>query len=366
MVVGSIATALGSRVRCEVLTRAYAGTASFQRYPGLSVRRYRNPAPEHWKDYATGRHHVSFPAKACVGVFDVVGSLVPLWRLAQNADLVHVHFPIPLGLSALASRAFARRPLLITVHGNADVYELPPAVAPLTRAVLRRADAVVSVSKDLATHLSDYFGLEQVAVVPNGVDTDLFRPRPRLQRETLYLLSVSRIVPRKNIPVLIAAVDALLREGAQVKLVIAGTGPDSEHVASLASARRDIVRYVGFVDEAKKRELLADSDVFVQLSTREGLSIATLEALACGIPCVVSDLPGVREPIDAGVTGYHVQNPEDVSDVARTLARLIADRARLDEMKRAARQVALERFSLDALANGYWSIYRRLAHQRRW
>ena len=62
---------------------------------------------------------------------------------------MHLHFPLPLGMSVLIVRALVKRPLVVTVHGNADVYELPRAMEPLTRAVLQRADVVVSVSEDL-------------------------------------------------------------------------------------------------------------------------------------------------------------------------------------------------------------------------
>ena len=63
-------------------------------------------------------------------------------------------------------RAFVNRPLVVTVHGNADVYELPRAMAPLTRAVLKRADVVVSVSQDLGDHLQNKMGVPNVTVIP--------------------------------------------------------------------------------------------------------------------------------------------------------------------------------------------------------
>jgi glycosyltransferase involved in cell wall biosynthesis len=124
------------------------------------------------------------------------------------------------------------------------------------------------------------------------------------------------------------------------------------------------VRFVGFIDEERKRSLLGETDVFVQLSTREGLSIATLEALASGVPCLVSNLPGVREPIDAGRTGWYVEDPENVESVVAALRRVLADRARLDEMKRACRAVAVERYSLQAMCDGYWRVFTSLLEAR--
>src|SRR6185503_15347860 len=136
MVLAAIAQGLSPHISNTVLTRRFHDTPAREDYEYLTVRRFWNPAPEAWKDYATGARHVSFLQKCVVTGLDVVCSLAPMRRLMAESDLVHLHFPLPLGLSALAVRALVERPLVVTVHGNADVYELPPALAPVTRAVL--------------------------------------------------------------------------------------------------------------------------------------------------------------------------------------------------------------------------------------
>ncbi len=342
MVLAAIAEGLSSQISNTVLTRRLHGTPAREEYEYLSVQRFWNPSPAVWKEYATGVHHVSFWKRCIVTGIDIICALGPLRRLMLESDLVHLHFPLPLGVSVLAVRALVRRPLVVTVHGNADVYELPRALEPVTRAVLRRADVVVSVSEDLGDYLRNQMRVPRVTVIPNGVDVDTFQPG-QASREVLTLFSVSRLVPRKNIHVLIAAVGQLVKEGAALSLVIAGTGPEEERIKRLAEQSAGVVRFVGFIDEARKRGILSDTDVFVQLSIREGLSIATLEALASGVPCVVSNLPGVREPITPGRTGWYVDDPEDVESVVETLRRVLADRARLAEMKLACRAVALEK-----------------------
>jgi len=362
MVLAAIAQGLVPHIENTVLTRRFADTPATEDYGFLSVRRFWNPAPEHWKDYATGRRHISFAQRLVVTGLDVVCSLALLRTLSVAADLIHIHFPLPLGLSALITRALIRRPIVVTVHGNADVYELPPAMAPITRAVLQRADAVVSVSRDLAEHLNREMGVSRVTVIPNGVNVDDFRPGGRDER-TLNLFSVSRLVPRKNVHVLIEAVERLAREGVDLALVIAGTGPEADRIRRLAEQSGGVVRFLGFIDEARKREVLSDTDLFVQLSTREGLSIATLEALASGVPCVVSDLPGVREPIDHGITGWHVADPESVDSVTATLRSIVANRAQLPAMKRACRGVAVERYSLERMCDSYWRVFADLVRR---
>jgi glycosyltransferase involved in cell wall biosynthesis len=363
MVLAAIAQGLSPRISNTVLTRRFHDTPARQEYDHLSVHRYPNPAPEVWKDYATGARHVSFLKKLVVTGLDIVCSLSPLRRLAAESDLVHVHFPLPLGVSALIVRALVNRPLVVTVHGNADVYELPPALAPVTRAVLTRADAVVSVSRDLAEHLECVMKVPHVIVIPNGIDVDQFRPG-HTTGTAVSLFSISRLVPRKNIHVLIAAVEQLVKDGADLSLVVAGTGPERERIERLARQSGGSVRFVGFIDEARKQTLLSESDVFVQLSTREGLSIATLEALASGVPCVVSNIPGVREPITPGLTGWYVDDPEDVQSVVATLRGVLADRTRLAEMRQACRAVAAERYSLQTMCESYWTVFTDLLRAR--
>jgi glycosyltransferase involved in cell wall biosynthesis len=363
MVLAAIAQGLSPQITNTVLTRRFHDTPEREEYEYLSVRRYANPAPEAWKDYATGTRPVSFLQKCIVAGLDVVCSLRSMARLTTQSDLVHLHFPLPLGISALIVRAFVRRPLVITVHGNADVYELPAAMAPLTRAVLKRADVVVSVSHDLAEYLQQTWRVPNVTVIPNGLDIDTFRPAAS-SGKGVGLLSISRLVPRKNVDVLIAAVQQLVEEGAELSLIVAGTGPEKERIERLAQQSSGAVRFVGFIDEAKKRTLLAESDAFVQLSTREGLSIATLEALASGLPCIVSDLPGVREPITPGETGWYVGDPENVQSVVTALRGVLADRSRLAAMKQACRAVASERYSLQAMCERYWTVFTDLLKAR--
>jgi len=363
MVLAAIAQGLSPHISNTVLTRRLHDTPAREEYEYLSVERFWNPSPAVWKEYATGVHHVSFWKRCVVTGIDIFCALVPLRRLMLEADLVHLHFPLPLGVSVLMVRALVKRPLVVTVHGNADVYELPRAMEPVTRAVLTRADVVVSVSEDLGDYLRTQMGVPRVTVIPNGVDVDEFRPA-HAAHAALTLFSISRLVPRKNIHVLIAAVEQLALEGAALSLVIAGTGPEEERIRRLADQSRGAVRFIGFIDEARKRSILSDTDVFVQLSTREGLSIATLEALASGVPCVVSNLPGVREPITPGQTGWYVDDPEDVQSVVAALRGVLADRGRLTEMKQACRAVAVERYSLQAMCERYWTVFTELLTAR--
>ncbi len=355
MVVGWIAE--HPDVAMTVLTRDVAGSPRTEDYPALRVRRFRNPTPDRWKDYAAGWTSVSFLARAAVVCTDMFLSLPDAIRLARTHNLVHVHFTLPFGITALLARRATGRPVIVTVHGNADTYEIPRVLYGVTRWVLENSDTVVCVSEDLAHVLARDIGVTRpLHIIQNGVDVHRFAPAPR--DDGLNLVTVSRLVPRKNVDVLIESVRRVHEEGvADLRLRIVGTGPEEDALRRQAARAGPCVEFLGFVSEQDKVAVLASSDVFVQLSLREGLSIATLEAMACGLPCLVSDIEGVREPITPGHDGFLVSDPTDVEQVVAAIGGLDAARDDLERLGRNARQTAEERYSVERMTAAYRKLY---------
>lgn len=174
--------------------------------------------------------------------------------------------------------------------------------------------------------------------------------------EAPVLLNVARQEFQKGQEVLLRAFDRL--SGAHPRLLIAGR----EGNASPALRRtvedlegRDRVRFLGHRDDVP--DLLAAADVFVFPSHYEGLGGAVIEAMALGLPVVASDLPAVREIVEAGQSAELVP-PADVSALAAALQRLLDDRERRVEMGRRGRQIFLERFTLERCADRTAELYR--------
>jgi phosphatidylinositol alpha-1,6-mannosyltransferase len=210
-------------------------------------------------------------------------------------------------------------------------------------------------------------GPRRVEVAP-GVDCARFAPLGPAEREAtrvrlglpgdaMVVASVSRLVPRKGMDVLVEAVHRLRASFPDLLLVIAGSGREAPRLAAHARRLAAPVRFLGRVDEEDKRALLASADVFAMACRsrwlgleEEGFGIVFLEAAACGTPQVAGDSGGAAEAVEDGVTGVVVRRPGDAGSVAAALRRLLADPELRHRMGDAARGRACGTFDYTSLA----------------
>lgn len=207
-----------------------------------------------------------------------------------------------------------------------------------------------------------------VVQVPPGVDTDRFRPldssaragaraRFGLPTEGPLVVSISRLVPRKGMDVLIDAAGALAPSFPGLTVAIGGTGRDRDRLARRIDAIGAPVRLVGRVDDADLPSFYGAGDVFAMVCRnrwggleQEGFGIVFLEAAACGVPQVAGDSGGASEAVVDGRTGFVVPTPRDAGSVALALRRLLADDRLRHTMGDAARRRVVASFGYDGLA----------------
>jgi glycosyltransferase involved in cell wall biosynthesis len=277
-------------------------------------------------------------------------------------ELVHAHSGawIPVGIATL----FLRAPrLVLTAHGQ-DASRWPV----VTRWVARRADRVTAVSSSLATDLRQRLQLRRdVDVILNGVDrwgAPLADSRSELRAgrgvasTDLLVLAVGRLEPVKGHAVLLEAFQQALRRAPRLRLAILGTGslegPLRTKSRELGIADR--VGLLGFRRDAP--EWMRSADIFVMPSRDEGMPIALLEAMACGLPVVASAVPGIVETLGSPPAGELVP-PDDVESLAAALVR-VSENAPARASLAAAAERRASAFSIDAAVDGYCSVYRQL------
>lgn len=285
-----------------------------------------------------------------------------------GTDLVLLDPALPLGL--LGPRLGV--PYGVILHG-AEVTvpgRLPGARAALAR-VLRDASIVVSAGR--------YPAAEGRRVVPDcdvpfveippGVDTTavapLKAPERRAARARLglpanapLLASVSRLVPRKGMDVLIEAANRLAPSFPDLVVAIGGDGRQ-RHLLERRAAQSNVdVRVLGRVSDDDRSALLGAADVFVMACRnrwggleQEGFGIVFLEAAAFGVPQVAGDSGGATEAVLDGETGLVVEDPSDPGVVAEAIRTLLADPPLRRRMGRAARRRVQESFDTDVLAS---------------
>ena len=286
-----------------------------------------------------------------------VSASLDIWPAALRAartfrpNLIHVHtlyFHTSLVGAALAR--LLRLPLLLTLHlGAVDALPQPYRAASALyeqtagRLLLGNARRIICVSEDVRAHaLTLGVPATRLAVVPNGVDCARFAPGAGSGARTLTLLCVGRLIFNKGQHILLDAVAALRRTGLPVRVLFAGDGPMDGTLRRRAAALgldHETAVFLGRRDDVGA--LLAGADLFVRPSLSEGMSLAVLEAMAAGLPVVITDVSGSREVTHCGRDGLIVQ-PGSAEALAEAIGRLARDPGLRRTLGERARQRALQ------------------------
>ena len=218
------------------------------------------------------------------------------------------------------------------------------------------ADSVIALSRSVADSV---VGVKP-RIVYHGIDAPdrEMRHLPSTGREVVVGVA-SRLVPIKGIAFAIRALASLRRDVPQMRLEIAGAGPEQDALRREAHALGvgDVVTFLGW--QTSVWPLLGRWDVFVQPSLDEGFGMAALEAMAAGVPVIGTRAGGLPELIEDGSTGYVVP-PADVAALAGRLRDLSIDAGRRRAMGAAGRVRAQKRFSADRMSAEFVEIYDEL------
>ena len=215
--------------------------------------------------------------------------------------------------------------------------------------VYRRCDFTAISESTRSDLLARGVPVERTGVIYCGIDSLAFTPEPAVRSSTPVIAYVGRLKRYKGVELILEGVARMANRA--VELEIAGTGEDRARLEALAESldlsRR--VRFLGFVSESEKSDLLRRAWIVSLTSPKEGWGITNLEAAACGTPVVASDSPGLRESVQDGRTGFLVQHG-DVSALADAFDRIVADPALVTRLGTAGRTFA-ESFTWESAAD---------------
>ncbi len=229
-------------------------------------------------------------------------------------------------------------------------------VRVLERLAVRAADRVVVTSAAAGEYLVREHGVDaaHVRIVPNAIDVARFAPDTAAAREKGCVVFVGRLAPEKNLRALVRAVGRV--PGARLRLV--GDGPERADLEAAARQAGADVEFMGTVTNEAVPPLLNGAALFALPSHYEGQPKALLEAMACGLPVLGADVPGIREAVRHGDTGWLCAADED--SLARALATLLGDGALRERLGHAARAAVEREHSVDAVVERELAVIREV------
>jgi glycosyltransferase involved in cell wall biosynthesis len=295
-------------------------------------------------------------------------------------DVLHAHDWL-VGRAAIELKAHYDLPLVTTIHatemgrGGALEDSYRKKIHATERLLTKNSERVICCSNYMVHHVQDVLGVpaNRIHVIPNGVDPARFDGRSSENVQTSFgpgdertILFVGRLVKEKGVSTLLEAIKDLSSQGSQVNLRIVGDGPMREQLAreALGLGLDGNVRFTGFVDSHTLVSLYRSSDVCVVPSLHEPFGLVALEAMAAGTPAVVSDVGGLSEIVEDGVTGIKVP-PGDGRLLAIALRRVLEDRSLAEQLRRNGNRHVRDCYGWAPIAETTLSVYELARAQQR-
>lgn len=278
-----------------------------------------------------------------------------------------VHAESHLFLTTVQALRKARKlhiPSVVTVHGvfaERGVvinFAQHTYLRTLGLEIFRSADRVICLTQGDAEEIVR-FGcpFEKIMLVPNAVDTERFKPCK--ERDDNLVVWVGRFVPEKGLKYLVEAAKIVPNEFEDVKFLLVGYGPLKAKIMKLVYEHGLLGRVVSFRGPLSRDEVarvLGKAVVFVFPSLKEGLPLSVLEAMACGVPVVGSDIPGINEIISDQHNGLLIP-PRNSEALATAILKLLDDEDLRRKLGQNARKSIVEKYSWNTIAGKIEKVY---------
>jgi glycosyltransferase involved in cell wall biosynthesis len=345
--------------KVTLITSAYKGLPRREQVEGGQV--IRIPTIRRYKDYCSQWELVIFGLSALV---------YSLWFTTRNKiDFTQAYFAVPAGWVAWMLKLTRGIPYSVYFGGsdipgaNPSRYKaIYPFITPLLKTIWRGAEFRTVCSRELARLGEQADSGQKFLVIPNGVETERFKPIVRPENPKVKILFIGRLIPRKGFQRVVQALPkARQMTKTPFEVEVVGTGAFQNELDELAESLgvSDLIRYVGMVPYDKLEEAYQYSDVFVLTSLSEGMPSVILEAMGCGLPVVASDVGGNNEIVHHGENGYLVQG-DDVEGLAKYLTDLIDNKDRREVMGKKSRESSLQ-YDWRVIMGQYANLYKEYA-----
>lgn len=266
----------------------------------------------------------------------------------EKPDIVHAHYATSYGLLGALLNF---KPYILSVWGS-DVYDFPRRSfihKSLLKYNLKKPSVIMSTSSDMKDEIQKYTNRD-VMVTYFGVDTEIFKPIPGFKNKNEFTIgTVKSLFKVYGLDYLIRAFKELLDKykDEKFKLIIAGIGEEKENLKNLSKELGidELVEFRGYLEIDKVVDTYNEMDVAVFPSLQESFGVSAVEAQSCGVPVVCSNVGGLPEATCPGKSSLLVE-PENVTELFKSLEKLYLDRDLRIEMGKNAREYVLDKFIL--------------------
>ncbi|WP_017755555.1 N-acetyl-alpha-D-glucosaminyl L-malate synthase BshA [Calidifontibacillus oryziterrae] len=286
----------------------------------------------------------------------------------ENLNLLHVHYAIPHAISAYLAKQMVggeELKIITTLHGT-DITVLghDPSLQELIRFGIEQSDYVTAVSKSL---IAETYRLvetvKHIEPVYNFVDeriyykhdTDYLRKQYGIEDDEKVIIHISNFRHVKRVPDVIEAF-ALIEKKVKAKLLLVGDGPEFTIVCRKVKEKGLENRVLFLGKQENIEEILSFSDLKLLLSEKESFGLVLLEAMACGVPCIGTDIGGIPEVIEDGETGF-ICELGNINDIAKKAIMLLENKGLHKKFSEAAMQRAEIFFNPKKIVEQYEQIY---------
>lgn len=288
----------------------------------------------------------------------------------ENLDILHVHYAIPHAVCAILAKQMSKVDVKIvtTLHGtDITVLGYDPSLTEAIKFGIEKSDAVTAVSRSLIEQTQELIQPDkQIETVYNFIDERIYQKRDAnhlkkefgIKENEKVVIHVSNFRPVKRVQDVVKTF-AKISAAMPAKLLLVGDGPEMTPVCRL-------VKKLGFTDKVhllgkqeNLDELYSISDIKLLLSEKESFGLVALEAMACGVPCIGTNVGGLPEVIQNGETGY-ICELGDIDDISKKAIMLLSDQQIHEQFASNGLAVVKTKFRAEQIVGKYEQLYYKL------
>lgn len=285
----------------------------------------------------------------------------------EKLDLLHVHYAIPHAVCAILAKQMSHRDIKIvtTLHGtDITVLGYDPSLTDAIKFGIEKSDVVTAVSKALVDQTYELINPDkQIETVYNFIDDRIYKKSDaralksefEIKEDEKVIIHVSNFRPVKRVQDVVKSF-AKIASVMPSKLLLVGDGPEMTIICKLVRefGLEDQVIFLG--KQESLEELYSISDLMLLLSEKESFGLVALEAMACGVPCVGTNVGGVPEVINHGMNGF-ICEVGDIDDISNKSLAILVDQDLHQQFSKQSVETAKTKFKADQIVEQYEQIY---------